>query len=263
MNRIEKKFLELRKKRKRAFITYITAGYPSLKMTEDIVLALESAGVDIVELGVPFSDPMADGLTIQKSSEKALERGANLTGILKRVKSIRSKSDIPIVLMSYLNPVYHYGMDKFVKDAVSCGVDGVIFPDLPPDEAEDIVRYSNNMKFSVIFLASPTSTVERLKIIAKRSQGFIYYVSLTGVTGARKVLPADIAAHIKKIKEFTAKPVCVGFGVSNAVQQREINSIADGVIVGSAVVDFIRKNETRKDLGQRVGGFIKRRFDLT
>ena len=260
MNRIERKFRELKEHKKKAFIAYITAGYPSLKMTEKIVLELERSGVDVIELGVPFSDPMADGLTIQRSSERALKRGATLKKILKCVKSIRSRCEIPIVLMSYLNPIYHYGVKRFIHDANHSGVDGVIFPDLPPDEADEILRHSNRMGFSVIFLASPTSTDDRLKIIARRSKGFIYYVSLTGVTGARKKLPPDIAAHIRKIKSYTVKPVCVGFGVSNARQKKEICSIADGVIVGSAIVDFISKNEKSKDLGRRVGRFIRRRF---
>lgn len=258
MNRIKKTFNKLRKRKKKAFIVYITAGYPSLALTEKMVLVLERAGVDIIELGVPFSDPMADGLTIQKSSEKALKAGTTLDKILKSVKNIRKKSQIPIVLMSYLNPVYHYGAKKFVKDAVRCGVDGAIFPDLPPEEAIEFEKAAKGKDFYIIFLASPTSTSSRIKAIAKHSRGFIYYVSLTGVTGARDILPSHISRNIKKIKRVTGKPVCVGFGVSNERQAQNISRVADGVIIGSAIVNIIRKYEKKRSLDKTVGKFASR-----
>lgn len=258
MNRIKKRFNKLKKRRRKAFIVYITAGYPSLSLTERIVLELERAGVDIIEIGVPFSDPMADGLTIQKSSERSLEVGTTLEKILKSVKKIRKKSQIPIVLMSYLNPVYCYGVKKFVKDAVRCGVDGAIFPDLPPEEALEFEKAAKGKDFYIIFLASPTSTTERIKAIAKHSKGFIYYVSLTGVTGARETLPPHISRNIKKIKRITGKPVCVGFGVSNERQARLISRVADGVIVGSAIINVIRRYERKSTLDKAVGEFASR-----
>ena len=255
MNRIKKTFNKLRKNKKKAFIVYITAGYPSLSVTEKIVLELENAGVDIIEMGMPFSDPMADGLTIQKSSERSLAGGTTLKKLLKTVKNIRRKSQIPIVLMSYLNPVYCYGLKKFVKDAVGCGIDGAIFPDLPPEEAVEFEGVARDKDFYIIFLASPTSTPERLETIAKHSKGFIYYVSLTGVTGARSYLAPHISSNIRRIKRITGKPVCVGFGVSNTKQAKLISKIADGIIVGSAVIDVIRRNEKKRNLDKAIGNF--------
>ncbi len=256
MNRIKRTFHNLRKSKKKAFIVYVTAGYPSMPLTEKIVFELEASGADIIELGVPFSDPMADGLTIQRSSEKSLEAGTTLKKILKSVKRIRAKSRIPIALMSYLNPIYRYGVERFVGDAVKSGVDGVIIPDLPPEESSEFVRPAKGGDFCVVFLASPTSTAARIRNIAARSRGFIYYVSLTGVTGARHDLPAHISRDIKRIKRVTDKPVCVGFGVSNAKQARNIARAADGVIVGSAVINIIMNNEGKKDLIGAVGRFV-------
>lgn len=258
MNRITKKFNSLKKRNKKAFIVYITAGYPSLAATERLVLELEKSGADIVEIGVPFSDPMADGLTIQKSSEKSLRRGTNLKKILKSVENIRRKSSIPIVLMSYLNPVYRYGLQKFIRDAVSSGVDGAIFPDLPVEEAREFEEAAKGEEFCVIFLASPTSTAERIKAVARHSKGFIYYVSLTGVTGARKRLAPHLSSDVGRIRRITNKPVCVGFGVSNERQARDIAKIADGVIVGSALINVISKYERNKALYRAVGNFSAR-----
>ena len=258
MNRIKRVFNKLRKEKKKAFIVYITAGFPNLRMTEKIVLGLEKSGVDIIEIGVPFSDPMADGLTIQKSSERALKAGVTLKKILKCVKSIRKKSEIPIVFMSYLNPVYHYGMKKFVKDALKCGVDGVIFPDLPPEEAGEFEKPVKGKDFYIIFLASPTSTAKRLKLVSRHSKGFVYYVSLTGVTGARDCLSPHISENIRKIKHITNKPVCVGFGVSDEKQARQVSRIADGVIVGSAVIKVISKNIKSKTIEREVAKFASR-----
>jgi tryptophan synthase alpha chain len=255
INRIKKTFNKLKKNKKKAFIVYITAGYPSLSATEKIVLELENSGVDIIEMGMPFSDPMADGLTIQKSSEKSLLAGTTLSKLLKTAKNIRKKSQIPIVLMSYLNPVYCYGIKKFVKDAIECGIDGAIFPDLPPEEAIEFEKVAKGKNFYLIFLASPTSTLERLKAITKHSKGFIYYVSLAGITGARKYLAPHISSNIKRIKHLTDKPVCVGFGVSNERQAEAISKVADGIIIGSAVIDVIRKHEKKKNLEIAVGRF--------
>lgn len=255
MNRIKNTFNKLRKTGKKALIVYITGGYPSLSATEKLVPVLEKSGADIIEIGIPFSDPIADGPVIQKASEAALRKGATLTRILSSVENIRKRSGIPIVFMSYFNPVFRYGIENFVKDAVRCGVDGAIIPDLPAEEAGEIVRAAKHNKFCMIFLASPTSTMARLKAIARKSEGFIYYVSLTGVTGARKNLTGGIGPNIRKIKRFTDKPVCVGFGVSDGKQAREIAAIADGVIVGSAVIKSIEKFNKVHNLKKGVGRF--------
>ncbi len=242
MNRIINKFKILKKEKKKALIIYITGGYPDLPATEGMVLEFERAGADIIEIGIPFSDPIADGPVIQKASETALAKGATLKKILRITRKIRRKSDIPIVFMSYFNPIYRYGVKNFIRDASKYGVDGAIIPDLPPEEARDIIRAAAAKKFCVIFLASPTSANARLRSIAEKSEGFIYYVSLTGVTGARKHMASDIAANIKKIKRFTSKPVCVGFGVSTGKQASAIARAADGVIVGSAIIKSIERS---------------------
>jgi len=239
MNRIDKKFKELRRRRKKAFIVYITAGDPDLSMTEKLAIALEKAGADIIELGIPFSDPLADGPTIQAASQRALRSGASLKKIFKAVSVIREKVDIPLVFMTYYNPVLRYGLSGFFKNCVRCGVDGVIIPDLPAEEAGEIVKLGRINRISTIFLVAPTSTRKRIVNIAGNSRGFIYYVSLTGVTGARSKLPAELRSKMRLIKSITDKPVAVGFGVSSAAQAKEIASVADGVIVGSAIVKII------------------------
>lgn len=256
MNRIEKKFKALKKNRKKALIAFVTAGYPSLSVTEKLILEFEKRGVDIVELGVPFSDPMADGPIIQESSQAALKKGVSLRDILELVKKARENTGIPICLMSYYNPIFCFGEESFAKKAAQAGVDGVIVPDLPPEEAQGLIRAALKNKLDTVFFLSPTSTKERVEKIVKVSRGFIYYVSLTGVTGPRRVLASDFAQKIRLIKGRTKKPVCVGFGVSNPEQAREINKVADGVIVGSAIIRKIKDNIGRPDLVKRVGSFV-------
>jgi len=255
MNRIEKKFEELKKNRKKAFIVYITAGDPDLKTTYKIITELEKNGVDIIELGIPFSDPLADGPTIQAASERALSRGVNIASILKLVRSVRPRVRTPFVFMTYYNPVFQYGLERFINDSKKAGIDGVIIPDLPTEESGDIVKHARKVDFSVIFLAAPTSTNARLKEISRKSQGFIYYVSLTGVTGARKALSQDIFNNVKRLKQMTKKPVCVGFGVSNPAQAKKIALVADGVISGSALIKIIENNIGKNDLVKKVGQF--------
>ncbi|MFA6078381.1 MAG: tryptophan synthase subunit alpha [Candidatus Omnitrophota bacterium] len=241
-NRIEKKFKALKAQGKKAFIAYITAGDPSLSVTAKLVPELEKSGVDIIELGIPFSDPVADGPTIQAASQRALKGKVNLAAIFKMVKALRSTTSIPIVFMTYYNPVFKYGLSRFAKDCRLAGVDGVIVPDLPYEEAQDLLRLARSSRVAVIFLAAPTSTPERLRKIASLSSGFIYYVSLTGVTGARKSLPIEIRSKVKRIKSMTKLPVCVGFGISDPSQAKKVASISDGVIVGSAIVKVIKDN---------------------
>ncbi|MBL7170742.1 MAG: tryptophan synthase subunit alpha [Candidatus Omnitrophica bacterium] len=248
MNRIKEKFNLLKATNKKAFITFITAGDPSLSVTERLVLEMDRSGVDVVELGVPFSDPTADGPRIQASSMRSLKAGTTLAKILNLVKKIRKKSKIPLVLMTYYNPVYAYGIKKFARDAACAGVDGVIVPDLPPEEALELIKESRRFNLANIFLLAPTSTKERIKKVIQKGSGFIYYVSLTGVTGERKTIPPDLYKKLKEIKSLTRKPVAVGFGVSRAAQIKSILKKADGVIVGSALVGIIEKNSNRKTL---------------
>lgn len=255
MTRIDKKFKELKRLRKKAFITYITAGDPDLAATEKLVPLLEKSGVDIIELGIPFSDPLADGPTIQAASQRALKNKVNLKKVFAMVSRLRKETLIPIAFMTYYNPVLKYGLERFTRDCRANGVDGVIVPDLPHEEAKGLIRFAKRYGIANINLIAPTSTRQRVKEIVKSSTGFIYYVSLTGVTGARKKLPSEVTSKVKLITSMTKKPVCVGFGVSTPQQARAMAKISDGVIVGSAIVKIIGE---KRDLFKRVSGFSKR-----
>ncbi len=257
MSRIGEKFEELGKKGEKAFIAFITAGDPNLETTKSLVIELEKRGVDIVELGVPFSDPLADGPTIQAASERALKNKVSLKDILELVKGLRRRVEIPLALLTYYNPIHKYGLEKFSRDAVRVGVDGVIVPDLPPEEGKELKTFAGKVGLDTIFLVTPTSTSERIKLIAKNSTGFIYYVSLIGVTGARDKLTETIKPALRKIRRFTEKPIAVGFGISQPRQVKEIVSFADGVIVGSAIVKRIEENLNHKNLTGQVGEFVE------
>ncbi|MFA5059874.1 MAG: tryptophan synthase subunit alpha [Candidatus Omnitrophota bacterium] len=258
MNRIDKKFKELKIGRKKAFVAFITAGDPDLKTTEKLVLEFEKSGVDLIELGVPFSDPLADGPTIQAASFRALKKKVTLKKIFELVRCIRRKSQIPICLMGYYNPVFHFGEEKFIKEASRFGVDGVIIPDLPPEEAGRLISAAQKYNVATIFFLSPTTTKKRAEKVIRASSGFIYYVSLAGVTGTRKALPKTIIKNVRAAKQLTNKPICVGFGVSNPSQVKLIGTIADGVIVGSAIVKEIERNAGKKDLVKNVSRFVKK-----
>ena len=257
MTRIEKKFRELRRKNKKAFIVFITCGFPNLATTHRLILELEKCGVDIIELGVPFSDPLADGPIIQAASERSLKRGTTLGDVIKLVKKIRQISQIPLAIMSYYNPILSMGEERFIRQVSRSGLDGLIIPDLPPEEAADLIGYCREFKINTIFFLSPTSSKERIKLIDRASSGFIYYVSLTGVTGIRSKLHKELGNRVRLLKRFTTKPICVGFGVSNRNQVRELSGFADGVIVGSAIVKKIQDNLGKKDLVDRVGRFVR------
>ncbi len=260
MNRIDQKFSELRSKGLKAFIAYITCGDPDLPTTEDLIVELAGRGVDMVELGVPFSDPLADGTTIQRASERALRGEVSLRDILALVPRLRKKKvQIPLILFSYYNPIHKYGMGDFVSALVKSEIDGVIVPDLPPEEGELLRTNLGLYGLDMAYLAAPTSTAERLRMIADRSQGFIYYVSRTGVTGVRKALEQkDIRRKVAHIRKVAQKPVVVGFGVSNPKHVRMIADMAaDGVVVGSAIIDVIERNLGRKDLVKRTGDFVQ------
>ena len=241
-NRIDQKFKKLCAQKKKALIAFITAGDPHLKKTAELVTAFEKEGVDFVELGVPFSDPLADGPVIQAASQRALRSGTTLSKILKCVQSIRRKSQVPILLMSYLNPILRMGFKEFARRAVSSGVDGVIIPDLPPEEEKELAKILRRCRVHLVFLLAPTSTPERRARIARRAKGFIYYVSVTGVTGAQRAFATSLKKDIAAAKKITSTPVCVGFGISNPAQARAILKSADGVIIGSALVQKLASN---------------------
>lgn len=242
MNRIDKKFQELKAKGKKALIVYMTAGDPSLAKNEELIYAFEKDGVDLIELGVPFSDPLADGPVIQAASGRAIGRGTTLSKILALVKVVRINSQVPILLMSYLNPILSYGLKKFVSDARKVGVDGVIIPDLPPDEGKEISKLMREAKLCLVYLLAPTSTDKRIAMITKESTGFVYYVSLTGVTGLRNAPPTLNHENIKKAQRSGGLPVCVGFGISEPKHAKAMSKDADGVIVGSALVKALHEN---------------------
>ncbi len=255
MTRIGKKFKELAGKGERALITFITAGDPDLAVTEECILEMEKRGADIIELGVPFSDPMADGPTIQKSSERALAAGTTLSGILAMVKSVRLRSQVPIVLMGYFNPVFRYGAEKFAADAVAAGVDGVLLVDLPPEEAGEFMAVASAAGLDVISLLTPTSDERRIKKVVQCGSGFIYYVSVTGVTGARESVAESLFEKVAEIRARSSLPIAVGFGISDPAQAGRVAGVADGVVVGSAIVRLFE--EFRGDaLKKRVGEFV-------
>ncbi len=257
MNRIDKKFEELRDRGKKAFISFITAGDPDIKATEQLCIAFEGVGVDIIEIGIPFSDPLADGPTIQSSSERALKNNISLDDIFRCVCRIRRRAQIPLVLMTYYNPVFRYGELRFISRAEETGVDGIIVPDLPPEEGGNLIRLARDADISTIFFISPTTIKQRMQTIVKVSTGFIYYVALTGVTGARDKIASDIVTHVKAIKQLTNKPVCVGFGISTSAHVKNICNFADGVIVGSAIVKHIESFSKYNNMIDKVSEFVR------
>jgi tryptophan synthase alpha chain len=255
MGRIADKFAELNKNKKRALITFITAGDPDLRTTEELIPDMERCGADIIELGVPFSDPMADGPTIQKSSERALASGTTLEAILSMVKSVRKRTQVPIVLMGYFNPVYRYGTQRFVDDAVDAGVDGVLLVDLPPEEASLFRDETSAKGLDVIFLLAPTSDDKRIEKVARVGSGFVYYVSVTGVTGARKSVDDSVFSTVTRIRERVNLPIAVGFGISDPSQASAVAAVADGVVVGSALVKMFEDysgEELKRVVGQMI-----------
>lgn len=239
MSRIAPTFERLRAERRAALMPFVVAGHPDLPSTARAVQTLEGAGADLIELGVPFSDPVADGLTNQRAYQRALAAGVTPPQVLDLVRDVRGRVALPVVLLSYYNPLLQYGLGRFCRDAVSAGVDGLVVPDLPPDEAADLRAAATASALDTIFLLSPTSTDARIRLAAERSSGFIYCVSLTGVTGARDRLSSDVEGLVARIKQVTSLPVCVGFGVSTPEQVRQVATFADGVIIGSAIVALL------------------------
>ena len=239
--RISKRFAELRAAGELGIVAYITAGDPSLDATHKFVLALADAGADVIELGVPFSDPLADGPTIQRASERALKAGASLAGVLDLVRRIRQTSQVPLVLFTYFNPVLQMGLEKFAASAAQAGADGVLITDLTPEESEDYRRIIHAQNLDTVFLAAPTSDDERLRKISACSTGFLYLISRTGVTGAKDSLPDDLPGLLRRVRQFTELPVAVGFGISLPGHVSVLGGLADAAVVGSALVSEIEK----------------------
>lgn len=243
--RISKRFAELRAAGELGLVAYITAGDPSLDATYQFVLALADAGADVIELGVPFSDPLADGPTIQRASERALKSGATLAGVLELVRRVRQSSQVPLVLFSYYNPILQMGLAKFAAAAAQAGADGVLATDLTPEESEDYRRILHAQQLDTIFLVAPTSSDERLKLISACSTGFLYIISRTGVTGAKDALPDELPALLRRAHHFTQLPVAVGFGISLPGHVSVLGGLADAAVVGSALVSEIEKASSR------------------
>ena len=242
MSRLTQRLAALKASNEKALVTFITAGDPNLAISEEMIHLLEESGADIIELGVPFSDPMADGPTIQLSSERALSSGTTLTAILETVGNVRRSSNIPIVLMGYLNPIHAYGYDRFCHDAAQAGVDGVLLVDMPPEESEDFLRTANIHGLNVIFLLTPTSDSYRIDTVNKLGRGFIYYVTVTGVTGARQELSDSLASELAKVRNKVTLPIMAGFGISTPEQAASVAALADGVVVGSAIVKLFQQH---------------------
>jgi len=256
MKPIENKFSELRARNEKALIVYLTAGDPSLDITKQLIFALEKSGVDILEIGVPFSDPTADGPVIQAAAQRSLKAGTTLKGVLKMVADVRKTSDIPIVLFGYFNPIFAYGVKNFAQAARHAGVNGVLVVDLPYEEAKELRDYTDAVGMDFISLIAPTTDKERLKKIASKASGFLYYISITGITGTAAPKIGNIKTEVNKIRKITKLPIAVGFGISRPEQAREIGRFADGVVIGSAVIRLIDENKNNGDLSKILSDYI-------
>ncbi|MCZ6634472.1 MAG: tryptophan synthase subunit alpha [bacterium] len=257
MSRIAHMFARLKAEDQSGFIAYIVAGDPTLEITRALVPELERRGVDLIELGVPFSDPMADGIAIQEGAQRALRNNVSLEDILNLVEEIRAETQIPLVFMTYFNPVYRYGLQRFADRAKAVGVDGVLAVDLPPEEAVEYKQMMDGRGLDTIFLVAPTSRDDRIRLISSCTTGFVYYVSSMGVTGERERLADTIGSKVKQIRTHTSNPVAVGFGISRPDQVREVAGYADAVVVGSAIVRRVGAHEGEPDLVSKVGAFVE------
>jgi len=255
---IEERLNKLRSAGKKGLITFITAGDPDLSSTVDLVLRMEAAGADVIELGVPFSDPLADGPEIQKASCRALAAGTTLARILETVKEIKSKCSIPLILMGYYNPFYKYGLDRFISAAASAGVNGLIVPDLPLEESGPLMGLAAKAGIDLIPLVSPVTTESRIKDITAKARGFIYCVSVTGVTGMRKEIGTDIESFTSRVRHYTSLPLAIGFGISNPEQAARMSKHCDAIVVGSAIVKIIAETGNSTAAGLAIEGLIRR-----
>jgi tryptophan synthase alpha chain len=256
-SRISLRFADLRHSGEMGLVAYLTAGDPSLAATEQFVLALANAGADVIELGVPFSDPVADGPVIQRASERALRGGTTLAGVLSLVKSLRAKTEVPLVLFSYFNPVLQMGLEKFADAAKAAGADGVLITDLTPEEGEEYRNTMQSCGLDTIFLAAPTSTDERLALIAKASSGFLYLISRTGVTGAKDQLAEELPALARRVRRVTELPIAIGFGISLPGHVSMLGGLADAAVVGSALVEEIERAATVEAAAEALAARVK------
>jgi len=257
MVRLEDKFKELKRKQKKAFIVYVPFGFPNIKATKGICLCLQDAGVDAIELGIPFSDPLADGPIIQKATTTALAKGANLDNFFKELSQLKECLDIPVAIMSYYNPIFKFGLTKFLKKMKQLGASALINVDLPLEEGAEYIKEARKFNIDTIFFVTPVTSTKRIKRIVKQSRGFIYYISVTGITGPKELKYASLVSHVRSIKRVSKIPVCVGFGIHNREQVAKINAFSDGVIVGSSVVKFIEAHYQKKDFLKKLKRYIR------
>lgn len=254
-SRITKKFIELREKNEKALITYVTSGDPDLDTTYNLVLEKERAGADIIELGIPYSDPLADGPVIQRASERALKSGTNIDSVFQLVKRIREKTEIPLVFLVYFNAVYRFGMERFLENCREYGIDGLIIPDLPMEERKEINELMKDYPVDLIPLVAPTSE-DRIKEVVSEGNGFVYCISSNGVTGTRSEFQVDLEEFMNKIKKYTTLPLAIGFGISDEETVRNLKGICDGVIVGSAIIKKIEEGIKEGNIENRVFEFV-------
>jgi tryptophan synthase alpha chain len=251
VSRISERLARARAEGRKGFVAFLTAGDPSLERTAELALELDAAGVDVLELGVPFSDPLADGPVIQRASQRALERGVTLERVIEAVRGIRRRSQVPLLLFSYFNPLLRFGLERLPAAAREAGVDGALVTDLPPEEAEGWLERARGADLDTVFLAAPTSPDDRLRRVAAASRGFVYAVSRTGVTGERDALSDDARPLVRRLKQLTDEPVALGFGIASPEQCRAAAEVADAVVVGSALVRFLEEHP-QGDLGAQV-----------
>lgn len=254
MTRIKETFATLAKNQRKGLITYLTAGAPDLEITREMLLEMARSGADLIEIGIPFSDPMADGPVIQAASNQALAGGVKVGGILQMVKEVRKEIDLPLVLMTYYNPVLQYGLEKFCQHAAESGIDGIIVPDLPYEESEPLLQCIERCGLDYIPLIAPTSTAERIEAICKRAQGFIYCVSVTGITGGQGKIKTDLQGFCNQVRKYTSLPLAVGFGISKPEMAKEIVPYCDAVVVGSALVRLVVEG-TYSEVGRLTADF--------
>jgi tryptophan synthase alpha chain len=254
---ITRRFAELRKSGEVALVPFIMAGDPDLGATRDMLHAVADAGADLVELGVPFSDPTADGPVLQRSAARALERGTSLQRILEMVSDLRRNVQTPIVLFGYYNPIFHYGPEALTRDARQAGVDGLLVVDLPPDESDELWQPARAAGLDMIFLLAPTSDSSRVRAVLRKASGFVYYVSMTGVTGSRAITPADVRPEVERVRTMCKLPIGVGFGITSGAEAAAVAAFADAVVVGTSIMQRVEQRGAAADLANHIGDFAR------
>jgi len=257
MGRIADRFATLRKRGEVALVPFLMAGDPDLGVTKELIRVAAASGADLLEIGVPFSDPTADGPVLQRSAYRALQRGASLPRIIELVTDLRGELDLPLILFGYYNPIFHYGVQAFCRDARQAGIDGLLVVDLPPEEADELWRPARDAGLDLVFLLAPTSDQNRVRAVLRRASGFVYYVSMTGVTGSRPITPADVRPAVEWVRSQCRLPIGVGFGITSGAEAAAVASFADAVIVGTSVMRLVESANGEVDVVARVGAFIR------